>query len=375
MTVIPETLRRLPWGMLLTLLAIISFGLATLYSAAGGNMSPWASNQAIRFVPLFGLMFAVSMVPVSAWMRFAYPFYGATLGLLLIVELFGKIGMGAQRWIDLGFIRLQPSEFMKLAVVLTLARFFHRTPAMYTSNPAVVLVAASIIAVPAGLVMLQPDLGTAMMITFAGVSMIFLAGVAWRYFLAAGAVVVAMLPIAWAMLHDYQRNRVLIFLDPDSDPLGTGYHISQSKIAIGSGGWFGKGYLNGTQSHLEYLPETHTDFIFATMAEEWGLIGGIFVILAYGYLIRWGSRIGAESQSRFTRLAASGLAFTLFLYVGINLAMVMGLAPVVGIPLALMSYGGSAMMTVLILLGMLMSFHRDEQRASRIRSSGGRLIG
>ncbi|MET0249863.1 MAG: FtsW/RodA/SpoVE family cell cycle protein, partial [Sphingobium sp.] len=206
-------------------------------------------------------------------------------------------------------------------------------------------------------------------------SMMFLAGIAWRYFLAAGAVVLAMLPVAWAMLHDYQRNRVLIFLDPDSDPLGTGYHISQSKIAIGSGGWLGKGYLNGTQSHLEYLPETHTDFIFATMAEEWGLIGGVFVILTYGYLIRWGSRIGFESQSRFTRLAAFGLSFTLFLYVGINLAMVMGLAPVVGIPLALMSYGGSAMMTVLILLGMLMSFHREEQRASRVRSSGGRLLG
>lgn len=375
MTVIPETLRRLPWGMLLTLLMITLFGLATLYSAAGGNMLPWASNQAIRFVPLIGLMLAISMVPVAVWMRFAYPFYGATLGLLLVVELFGKIGMGAQRWIDLGVIRLQPSEFMKLAVVLTLARFFHRTPAMFTSNPAVVLVAASIIAVPAGLVMLQPDLGTAMMITFAGVSMMFLAGVAWRYFLAAGAAVLAMMPVAWAMLHDYQRNRVLTFLDPDSDPLGTGYHISQSKIAIGSGGLFGKGFLNGTQSHLEYLPETHTDFIFATMAEEWGLIGGVFVIVAYGYLIRWGMRIGSESQSRFTRLAASGLAFTLFLYVGINLAMVMGLAPVVGIPLALMSYGGSAMMTVLILLGMLMSFYRDERRGANARASGGRLIG
>ncbi|NML91141.1 rod shape-determining protein RodA [Sphingobium sp. YC-XJ3] len=364
MSLIPDSLRRLPWDMLIVLFAITAFGLATLYSAAGADVSPWALNQGIRFIAIFGLMCVVSLVPVSTWMKIAYPFYAITLGLLLVVELFGKIGMGAQRWIDLGIIRLQPSEFMKIAVVLTLARFYHRTPPMFTSSPAIVLAGAAIVGVPAGLVMLQPDLGTAMMITFAGVCLMFLAGTAWRYFIGGGAAVLVMAPVGWAMLHDYQKNRILIFLDPDSDPLGTGYHISQSKIAIGSGGFWGKGFLSGTQSHLEYLPETHTDFIFATMMEEWGMIGGIFIALTYGYLIRWGSRLGNNSRFRFTQLTALGLSFTLFLYVGINLSMVMGLAPVVGIPLPLMSYGGSAMLTVLLLLGILMAFHRDEQRSA-----------
>lgn len=362
---IPAPLRALPWSMLFTVLAITTLGLATLYSAAGGSMTPWASNQALRFIVLAGGMLVLSLVPVSVWMRFAYPFYGVTLALLLIVELFGKIGMGAQRWIDLGFIRLQPSEFMKLAIVLTLARFYHRVPPMFVSAPFVLLIPAGLIAVPTGLVMLQPDLGTALMITMAGTLLIFMAGTHLRWFIGAGAIVLSMLPVAWGMLHDYQKNRVLTFMDPESDPLGTGYHISQSKIAIGSGGIFGKGFLNGTQSHLAYLPETHTDFIFATMMEEWGMMGGLFVIFAYGYLIWWGLNLAMRSTSVFTRLTAMGMTFTLFLYVGINLSMVMGLAPVVGIPLPLMSYGGSAMMTVLILLGILMSIHRDNQLRNR----------
>ena len=214
------------------------------------------------------------------------------------------------------------------------------------------------------LVLRHPDLGTAMMISMASVLVIFLAGVGLRWFMAAGAVLLAALPVAWSMLHDYQKNRVLVFMDPEGDPLGTGYHITQSKIAIGSGGLFGKGFLDGTQSHLAYLPEAHTDFIFATMAEEWGVMGGLFVLLAYGYLIRWGWRMGAAGDTIFTRLTACGLAFTIFLYVSINLAMVMGLAPVVGIPLPLMSYGGSAMMTVLILLGILMAIHRETRSAT-----------
>lgn len=346
--------------MLLAVLAVVSIGLATLYSAAGGQVSPWAGNQAIRFVALFAGMFAISLVPIDWWKRQAYAFYAITLGLLLIVELFGKIGMGAQRWIDLGIIRLQPSELMKLAAVVALARFFDHVPASQTSHTGVVIAAATGVALPAGLVMLQPDLGTALMITIAGVTVIFLAGVQWRWFLGAGAILLAMLPVAWGMLHDYQRNRVLIFMDPESDPLGTGYHISQSKIAIGSGGILGKGFLQGTQSHLDYLPETHTDFIFATMMEEWGLAGGLCTLLAYGVLIRWCMRRATQAQTKFVRLTASGLAMTLFLYVSINMAMVMGLAPVVGIPLPLLSYGGSAMMTVLLLLGVMMSIHRQE---------------
>jgi len=347
--------------MLAALAAIVSFGLMTLYSAAGANLSPWASNQGFRFVVLFCMMIAISRITVAQWMDIAYPLYIVTFGLLLIVELFGKIGMGAQRWIDLGFIRLQPSEFMKIAVVLSLAKFFHHLPPSYVSRPSALIVPLVMFAAPAGLVMLQPDLGTAMMISMASIVVIFLAGVALRWFVLAGVSVLAALPIAWSMLHDYQKNRVLVFMNPEGDPLGTGYHISQSKIAVGSGGLFGKGFLDGTQSHLAYLPEAHTDFIFATMAEEWGMLGGLFVLLTYGYLIRWGWRIGSNGSTVFTRLTACGLAFTIFLYVAINIAMVMGLAPVVGIPLPLMSYGGSAMMTVMILLGILMSIYRKQQ--------------
>ncbi|AOR81095.1 MULTISPECIES: rod shape-determining protein RodA [Novosphingobium] len=370
MSLVPAAIRTLPLGMLATLIAIVLFGLATLYSAAGGSISPWASNQGLRFVLLSGLMFALSRISVARWMDIAYPLYGVTLVLLLIVELFGKIGMGAQRWIDLGFIRLQPSEFMKIAVVLSLAKFFHRLPAIYVSTPSVLVAPIALFAVPAALVMLQPDLGTAMMISMASVLVIFLAGVGLRWFLTAGAALLAALPVAWSMLHDYQKNRVLVFMDPEGDPLGTGYHITQSKIAIGSGGLFGKGFLDGTQSHLAYLPEAHTDFIFATMAEEWGVMGGLFVVLTYGYLIRWGWRLGVAGDTIFTRLTACGLAFTIFLYVSINLAMVMGLAPVVGIPLPLMSYGGSAMMTVLILLGILMAIHRENVGGSRLNGTG-----
>lgn len=370
MSLVPAAIRTLPLGMLATLIAIVLFGLATLYSAAGGSISPWAFNQGLRFVLLSGLMFALSRISVARWMDIAYPLYGVTLVLLLIVELFGKIGMGAQRWIDLGFIRLQPSEFMKIAVVLSLAKFFHRLPAIYVSTPSVLVAPIALFAVPAALVMLQPDLGTAMMISMASVLVIFLAGVGLRWFLTAGAALLAALPVAWSMLHDYQKNRVLVFMDPEGDPLGTGYHITQSKIAIGSGGLFGKGFLDGTQSHLAYLPEAHTDFIFATMAEEWGVMGGLFVVLTYGYLIRWGWRLGVAGDTIFTRLTACGLAFTIFLYVSINLAMVMGLAPVVGIPLPLMSYGGSAMMTVLILLGILMAIHRENVGGSRLNGTG-----
>ena len=218
------------------------------------------------------------------------------------------------------------------------------------------------IALPFGLVLIQPDLGTATMIAAGGIVIVFLAGVPMRLFVGAGAAFAALLPIGFAMMHDYQRNRVLIFLNPESDPLGAGYHITQSKIAIGSGGIFGKGFLNGTQSHLDYLPEGHTDFVFATMAEEWGLIGGVAIIIGFILLTRWGMRVSARAPSRFGRLAAAGLITTIFFYVAINLMMVMGLAPVVGIPLPLVSFGGTAMLTVMLCLGVLMSIERDGKR-------------
>jgi len=361
-TAIPDKLRALPWGVILVLIAIGVFGLAILYSAAGGNMSPWATNQGIRFAVLLVAMLAVAQIDIEVWIRYAYPIYGVVLTLLFVVEVFGKIGMGAQRWIDLGIIRLQPSEFMKLAIILALARYYHYLPRAFIESPRALWPPVLMIAVPMALVVLQPDLGTSLMITFGGVAMLFLAGVRLRWFIGAGALIAAALPIVYNLLHEYQRKRVMIFLDPDADPLGAGYHITQSKIAIGSGGLFGKGFLNGSQSHLEYLPEDHTDFIFATMAEEWGMMGGLFIFGCYAIIIGWGIGVSLTARTHFTKLAAMGLTCTIFFYVMINSLMVMGLAPVVGIPLPLVSYGGSAMMTVLLTMGVLLSLARQRHR-------------
>lgn len=360
--IVPAALRQLPWQLLFLILAITGFGLTVLYSAAGGSLTPWAASQGIKFVVFLGGAIALSRVREEVWQRLAFPAYGAIVLMLAAVELMGKVSGGSQRWIDLGFIRLQPSEFMKPAIVLALARFYSLLPAAQLRSLNAVWPAAALLAVPAGLVMLQPDLGTAMMIVFGAITVMFLAGIPLRLFIGGGALLAAAAPIAFSMLHEYQRNRVLIFLDPESDPLGTGYHISQSKIAIGSGGVFGKGFLNGTQSHLDYLPEGHTDFVFATMAEEWGLAGGLFLIVAFILVVRWGVNVGIRAESRFAKLSAAGLATTIFFYMAINLMMVMGLAPVVGIPLPLVSFGGSAMMTVMICLGILMSFDRQPRR-------------
>ena len=363
--ILPAPLKLLPWSMILTVIGIGCFGLVVLYSAAGGSLTPWALNQGVRFAVLLLLMFALSYVPVQSFLQHAYTFYAGTLVLLIIVELFGKIGMGAQRWIDLGFIRIQPSEFMKLAIVLALARYYYRMPPAFLAQTNALVVPAAMIAVPVVLVMLQPDLGTSLMITFSGIAMLFVAGNRLRWFIGGGAAVLAILPIAYGMMHEYQRRRVTTFMDPASDPLGAGYHISQSQIAIGSGGIFGKGFMSGTQSHLRYLPEPHTDFIFATMLEEWGLIGGLVLIFGYFHIISWGLRLALRCSNKFNQLTAFGMSFTLFLYVGINMMMVMGMAPVVGIPLPLFSYGGSAMMTVLIAFGVLLSIHRAENRPNR----------
>jgi len=357
-------LRELPWGVILTIVAVGGFGLVVLYSAAGGSFQPWALKQGIRFAVLLVAMLALSRVPVEVWLKWAYPLYAAVLLGLVGVEALGAIGGGSRRWLDLGIIQIQPSEFMKLAIILALARYYHFVPRQYagrliTLGPPLVL-----IAMPAALVMLQPDLGTALAITFGGVVMMFLAGVSVWLFLGAGAAGAAALPVVWSMMHDYQRKRVLIFLDPASDPLGAGYHITQSKIAIGSGGLFGKGFLHGTQSHLDYLPELHTDFIFATMAEEWGLAGGLFILAGFGVILIWAVRVALSARAPFARLAAMGLAVTLFFYLAINMMMVTGLAPVVGIPLPLVSYGGSAMMTVLILLGIVMGIARGKGEAN-----------
>ena len=350
-------LRELPWGVLAAIVAVGGFGLVVLYSAAGGSFQPWAAKQGIRFAVLLLAMLALSRVPARLWLRWAYPLYGVVLAALVAVEALGAIRGGGRRWLDLGLLQLQPSEFMKLAIVLALARYYHFVPRQFTGRIAALWPPLVAIALPAALVMLQPDLGTALAIVFGGVMMMFLAGVSLWWFAGAAAAGGAALPVVWSVMHAYQKKRVLIFMDPASDPLGAGYHITQSKIAIGSGGLVGKGFLHGTQSHLDYLPELHTDFVFATMAEEWAS-PAVCSSLSLRRDPDMAVRVALRAQAPFSRLAAMGLAATLFFYLAINLMMVTGLAPVVGIPLPLVSFGGSAMMTVLILLGIVMGLAR-----------------
>jgi rod shape determining protein RodA len=364
--IVPQPLTQLPWRIILLVIAIGSFGLVVLYSAAGGHVQPWALSQGTRFFAFLAMAILLSRVPESFWALSAFPIYGVIVVMLIGVEALGAVAGGSQRWLDLGIIRLQPSELMKPAIVLTLARFYEILPAAEIRKFGAIWPAAVLIGLPAGLVMLQPDLGTALMITGCGVMVVFLAGVPLRLFIGGALALAVSAPLAVNfVLHDYQRNRVLIFMNPESDPLGTGYHITQSKIAIGSGGIFGKGFLNGTQSHLDYLPEGQTDFALATMMEEWGLMGGVFLVLTFGALIWWGIGVSLRAKSRFGRLTAAGLSGTIFLYVSINMAMVMGLAPVVGVPLPLISFGGTAVMTFMICLGILMSIDRESRRIQR----------
>ena len=359
----PQRLGALPWGVILLLLLIGGFSVTVLYSAAGGSITPWALNHGVRLTAFLGLALLLAQVPLGTWLRLAYPIYAAVLLALIAVEVLGQVAGGAQRWLDLGIIRLQPSELMKLAIVLAIARFYHFLPRGYAGRFAGIWPPLALIGLPTAFVLLQPDLGTSLMIVAGGVTAMFLGGLPLRWILVPGATGLAALPFLYQMLHDYQKRRVMIFLDPEADPLGAGYHITQSKIAIGSGGLSGKGFLNGTQSHLQYLPEQHTDFVFATMAEEWGLMGGAGLLLAYGLLLNWGLRLAMKTELTFARILAAGLSMTIFFYVLINTMMVMGLAPVVGIPFPLMSYGGSAMMTVMIAFGILMGIHR--QRAEK----------
>ena len=361
MSVVPASIARLPWKLMLLIAAIAIFGAVVLYSAAGGSITPWALNQLVRFVIFSGMALILSRIPVSLFAGLAFPGYAAILIALIAVELVGGVAGGSQRWINLGFMQLQPSEFMKPAIVFAVARFYARLPVGEIRTWTAIWPALLLIGVPWALVLVQPDLGTATMIAAGGVTVMFLAGLPLRLFIGAGMAGAAIIPIAFSFLHDYQQKRVLIFLDPENDPLGAGYHISQSKIAIGSGGFWGKGFLQGTQSHLDYLPEGHTDFVFATMAEEWGLLGGSALIGGFLLLFRWGTRVSIRAEDRFAKLTAAGLTATIFFYVAINLMMVMGLAPVVGIPLPFMSYGGSSMLTVMLCIGTIMAIDRDRR--------------
>ncbi len=361
--ILPQPLSRLPWRLLFLIAGIATIGLLTLYSAAGGSMRPWALKQAIIIGGFLVIAIAMSWTRESTIKQVAFPLYAVVLLMLVLVEMLGFVGKGAQRWLDIGPIRLQPSEFMKPAIVLVLARFYDLLPPSDIRRRRAVWPAALLLGIPVLLILVQPDMGTALMVLFIGATVMFVAGLPWWLFAGAFAAVAVAAPIAFTMMHEYQRKRVLIFLNPENDPLGSGYHITQSKIAIGSGGLFGKGYLQGSQSHLDYLPEGHTDFVFSAMVEEWGFVGGLVLILAFGLVIRWGMKVSARARSRFSQLAAAGLTATIFYYVGINLMMVMGLAPVVGVPLPLVSFGGSAVMTIMLSIGLLMAIERQQRGA------------
>lgn len=353
--------RHLSWGLTFLIILLASVGFAALYSAAGGNLDPWASKQIVRFLVFLGVMFVIALTDIKIWYKIAYPFYVICLVLLLIVDIKGHIGMGAQRWIRLGPLQIQPSELMKIAVVLALSRYFHLASVTDMKNLKFLLIGLMFLVMPFLLVAAQPDLGTSVFIVIVGIGMFFIAGAPIWIFILGGVAAACAAPVGWLLLHDYQKQRVLTFFDPDRDPLGAGYHITQSKIALGSGGIEGKGFLKGTQSHLNFLPEKQTDFIFTLWVEEWGLVGGLFILLLVAAILAYGIWISMRCKHFFGRYVAFGLTINFSVYVFINVAMVMGLIPVVGIPFPMLSYGGTAMMTVLLAFGLVMccNVHRN----------------
>ena len=366
-----DKLYEVNWGLVLLITIVACVGFAMLYSVAGGNLEPWAAPQIFRFVAGFAILVAVSLVDIRTWLSLAYPAYIVSLVLLIAVVVAGHVGLGAQRWITLGPLGLQPSELMKISLVMALARFLHGKSVEDISRPANLALALAMIGIPAVFVVLQPNLGTTLIIVADGASMLFLAGLSWWWIAPAFAAVAIAVPTAWRfVLHDYQKARVMTFLDPESDALGKGWNITQAKIAIGSGGVTGKGFLGGTQSKLNFLPEKHTDFIFTNFAEEFGFVGSIALLILFAVIIGYGVQIAGSARSQFGRLLAMGLTLNFFFYLMINGAMVMGLIPVVGIPMPLISYGGSAMFSVMFGFGLLMSVHVHRQ-VEIPRHSGG----
>lgn len=358
---VPTSIAVLPWKIIFTLIALATFGTLVLYSAAGGAWLPWALPHYIRFWLLLSLaLLIVRRVPLSILRELALPAYLGSLAMLLLVELIGQIGGGSQRWLNLGVITLQPSELMKIALVLLLARFYEQLPTAYINTGQGVWPPLLFMSLPSLLVLVQPDLDAALVLLATGMLIVFLAGIPLRFFIISGLVAALSAPIAYFfLLEAYQQTRLLSFVSPESDPLGAGYHVIQSKIAIGSGGFWGRGFLDGSQARLNYLPEHHTDLVFAALSEEWGLVGGFGVMLAYFFLLRWSFSIGLSARSRFAKLVAMGLTATLFLYVAMNMLTATGLTPVMGMPLPLISHGGSAMLTVMLAVGILMAIERE----------------
>ena len=364
---------EIDWIFCLTLCLIAGAGSVMLFSIAGSSWEPWALPHLIRFGIFFAIMIVLSLIDLRVWFALAYPVYAVGLVLLVAVDLVGRTTMGAQRWLQLGPIGIQPSEIMKIGVVLALARFYHGLSGKSAQLSWWLLVPAILILLPVGLVAKQPDLGTAMLILMTGGIIVMLAGLSWRL-IAGGLVGVALLlpPVYLFGLHDYQKKRLFTFINPEGDPSGSGYHILQSKIALGSGGLLGKGYGLGSQSQLNFLPEKQTDFIFATLAEEFGFVGCVSILLLYAAVIFMALRTSYLSHSHFGRLASAGVTATFALYVLINGSMVMGLAPVVGVPMPLLSYGGTVMLTVMVGFGLVMAVR--VHRYSEVTSGKGSLV-
>jgi len=360
---------HLNWALVILLVTVASVGFLMLYSVAGGNLSRWAEPQMKRFAVGMVVMFAVAFVPIWFWRNMAGVAYVVSVLLLLLVEFFGQVGMGAQRWIDLGPIVLQPSEMMKFTLVMLLAAYYDWLDVRKTSRPLYVAIPVVIIVVPTIFVLMQPNLGTALLLLLGGAAVMFMAGVSVWYFVVVGALgagaiasVFMTRDTPWQLLHDYQYRRIDTFLDPTADPLGAGYNIIQAKIALGSGGWTGRGFMQGTQSRLNFLPEKHTDFIFTTLAEEFGFVGAFSLLMLYALIIFFCFTTALQNKDRFSQLLVLGIAANFFLYLAVNLSMVMGLAPVVGVPLPFLSYGGSAMLVMMAAFGLVQSAHVHRPR-------------
>jgi rod shape determining protein RodA len=362
-TVAPlEKMMEIDWGLLLLITIIACAGFAMLYSDAGGHFWPWAGPQIVRFLVGVAILIAVAITDIRRWMTVAYPAYAISLLLLVAVKLVGHTGLGAERWIAIGPIEIQPSELMKIALILALARYLHGLSVEDVSRPRHLAVLLAIIGVPVALVAIQPNLGTTLILVMDGATILFLAGLSWRWIAPVLISIAVAIPTAWRfVLHDYQKQRVMTFLNPSSDALGAGWNITQAKIAIGSGGLTGKGFLEGTQSRLNFLPEKQTDFVWTGFCEEFGFVGAIALLILFAVVIGYGVQIAMGSRSQFARLTAMGITLNFFFYIMINAAMVMGLIPVVGIPMPLVSYGGSAMLTVMFGFGLLMSCHVHRQ--------------
>jgi rod shape determining protein RodA len=357
------------WPLALLLAAVSAVGFLMLYSVAGGRIEVWAEPQMKRFVAGMLVMFVIGFVPIWFWRNISLLAYGVALSLLVGVEFFGSIGMGAQRWIDLGPVRIQPSELMKIGLVMLLAAYYDWLDIRRTSRPLWVAIPVALILLPTFLVLKQPDLGTAILLIAGGGIVMFAAGVSLWYFGTVIALVVALVFAVfesrgtdWQLIEDYQFKRIDTFLDPGSDPLGAGYNITQAQIALGSGGWGGKGFMQGTQSRLNFLPEKHTDFIFTTLAEEFGFVGALSLLILYILIIGFSLVSAMTNRDRFSSLLIYGVAGTFFLFFTVNMGMVTGLMPVVGVPLPLVSYGGTAMIVLLASFGLVQSAHVHRPR-------------